>query len=173
MDGIVKLKSAVKIYRSFDIRVEIEAFIAKVFDALTTAEGLNSWWTDDSKADPREGGKVEYVWKIGSKSLTAKAIYRTFILPHYFEVEFLEWIDETGHSGKSRENPYHPPVSNYVQLHEKSPKTTGLSLMTSGMKNQTEFDKLYQETYQGWINSLANLKSVCETGKDLRSQLSK
>lgn len=173
MKEIDKLKSAVKVYRAFDIRLEIEAFIAKIFDTLTTSEGLNSWWTNDSKADPREGGKIEYVWKIGGKSLIAKATYRSFILPHYFEVEFLEWIDETRHSGKLRENPYHPPVSNYVQLQELSPKKTTLSLMTSGMKCDEEFNKLYEETCQGWIDSLANLKSVCETGKDLRSYLNK
>lgn len=173
MDEIDKLKSSVKVYRAFDIRLEIEAFIAKIFDMLTTAEGLNSWWTDNSKTDPREGGKIEYVWKIGGKSLIAIATYRNFILPHYFEVEFLEWIDETGHSGKLKANPYDPPVSNYVQLQEKSPQKTTLSLMTSGMKYDREFDKLYEETYQGWVDSLANLKSVCETGKDLRSHLNK
>lgn len=173
MDEISKFKSAVKIYRAFDIRLEIDAFIAKIFDTLTTAEGLNSWWTDDSKVDPRDGGKIEYIWKIGGRSLIAKAIYRSFVLPHSFEVEFLEWIDETGHSGKSQENPYDPPVSNYVQLQEKSPKKTALSIMTSGMKYDKEFDKMYEETYQDWIDSLANLKSVCETGKDLRSHLNK
>ncbi len=173
MNEIKRLKSAVKIYRAFDIRLEINAFIAKVFDTLTTSEGLNSWWTDDSNADPREGGKIEYVWTFGDRSLIGKAIYRSFELPHSFEVEFLEWIDETGHFGKLKENPYDPPISHCIQLEEKSSKKTTLFLLTSGMKYDKAFDKLYEETYQGWINSLANLKSVCESGKDLRHELKK
>lgn len=173
MIEVERLKSAVNIYRAFDIRVEINAFIAKVFDALTTAEGLNSWWTDESKSDPREGGQIEYIWRFGDKSVIARAVYRSFNLPHAFEVEFLEWIDEAGRWNDFKTNPYEPPVTHCYQLQEETPTKTRLFLMTSGIKCGEEFDTAYQGTYEGWINSLANLKSVCETGRDLRSELMK
>lgn len=171
MDKIKNLRSAVKIYRAFDIRIEINSFIAKVFDALTTAKGLNSWWTDNSKVDPREGGRIEYIWHFGEKSLTAKAIYRNFELPHSFKVEYLEWIDEVEFFGKVKENPFHPPTSQCYELHAESNNKTKLFILTSGMKYGKEFDHLFEGTYKGWINSLANLKSVCETGIDLRQEL--
>lgn len=37
----------------------IEAAPAAVFNALTTSEGLRGWWTADSQAEPRAGGKTE------------------------------------------------------------------------------------------------------------------
>lgn len=171
MDKIKDLKSAVKIYRAFDIRLEINAFIAKVFDALTTTEGLNSWWTDDSKVDPREGGKIEYIWYFGDKSLIGKAIYRNFELPHSFKVEYLEWIDDVEYFGKTKENPFHPPTSQCYELHAIPNDKTKLFILTSGMEYGKKFDGLYKGISQGWVNSLANLKSVCETGKDLRQEL--
>jgi uncharacterized protein YndB with AHSA1/START domain len=36
--------------------IQIEAFPDKVFKALTTEEGLKSWWTADTEAKPRVGG---------------------------------------------------------------------------------------------------------------------
>lgn len=165
---IKTLKSAIKIYRAFDIRLEIDAVIAKVFDALTTADGLNSWWTDDSKVDPRKEGKIEYVWHFGKKSIAIKAIYRHFDLPHGFKVEYLEWIDEVG---RFQEDLYAPPISQCFELHAKYNNKTNLSIVTSGLKHEKKFDKLYDDSYQSWVNSLANLKSVCETGKDLRKRI--
>ena len=170
MKDIQKLKSAVKIYRAFDIRIEINAFIAKVFDTLTTSEGLNSWWTHESKADPREGGELNYVWHFGRKSVIGKARYRNFDLPHSFKVDYLEWIDHSGHFRNLTENPHDMPISQCYELHEISKNKTGVCIMTSGMKCNKIFDALYEGTYDGWINSLVNLKSVCETGKDLRNK---
>ena len=32
----------------------------KVYEAITTAEGLRGWWTDDLEADPRVGSTAEF-----------------------------------------------------------------------------------------------------------------
>jgi uncharacterized protein YndB with AHSA1/START domain len=171
MKDIEKLKSAVRIYRAFDIRINIDAFIARVFDALTSSAGLNSWWTHDSKSDPREGGEIEYIWRFGKKSVVGKARYRSFDLPHSFKVDYLEWIDHSGHFRNLTENPHDLPISQCYELHEISKNKTSVCILTSGMKCNKIFDAIYEGTHDGWINSLANLKSVCETGQDLRNQL--
>lgn len=173
MKDIQELKSAVKIYRAFDIRIEINAFIAKVFDALTTSDGLNSWWTHDSKADPREGGKLKYIWNFGRKSVIGRARYRNFDLPHSFKVDYLEWIDHSGHFRNLTENPHDLPISQCYELHEISKNKTSVCILTSGMSCNKIFDALYEGMYDGWINSLVNLKSVCETGVDLRNEFRK
>jgi uncharacterized protein YndB with AHSA1/START domain len=41
-------------------RVGIEAPADGVQDALTTLEGLASWWTSDVEGDPAEGGKLTF-----------------------------------------------------------------------------------------------------------------
>jgi uncharacterized protein YndB with AHSA1/START domain len=170
MKDIQRLKSAVRIYRAFDIRIEIDAVIAKVFDALTTSDGLNSWWTHDSKADPREGGELKYIWHFGRKSVIGRARYRSFDLPHSFKVDYLEWIDHSGHFRNLTENPHNLPISQCYELHEISKDKTSVCVLTSGMSCNKIFDALYEGMYDGWINSLVNLKSVCETGLDLRSE---
>ena len=37
----------------------------KVYDALTTVEGLAGWWTDDTKGSPDVGGVLEFRFPVG------------------------------------------------------------------------------------------------------------
>jgi uncharacterized protein YndB with AHSA1/START domain len=37
----------------------------KVYDALTTLEGLAGWWTDDTKGSPEVGGVIEFRFPAG------------------------------------------------------------------------------------------------------------
>ncbi len=41
-------------------RVGIAAPQARVYEALTTVEGLSSWWTRDVKGDPHLGGTLQF-----------------------------------------------------------------------------------------------------------------
>jgi uncharacterized protein YndB with AHSA1/START domain len=59
MGNINDLKMAVTVWRSLDVRQEINAPVEKVFEMLTAADGLNSWWTDASESDPSEKGFVK------------------------------------------------------------------------------------------------------------------
>lgn len=40
--------------------IRIESSAEKVFEALSTTKGLRGWWTADSLAEPRPGGKAEF-----------------------------------------------------------------------------------------------------------------
>lgn len=41
----------------------IDAPPEAVYDAVTTSEGMNSWFTTDSEIDPREGGRIMLRWR--------------------------------------------------------------------------------------------------------------
>jgi uncharacterized protein YndB with AHSA1/START domain len=41
----------------------IRASPEKVYDALATAEGLDSWFTSGSVVDAKPGGRIKFVWK--------------------------------------------------------------------------------------------------------------
>ena len=41
----------------------IKAPIEKVYDALTTGEGLDSWFTTGAKVDRKPGGKIYFRWE--------------------------------------------------------------------------------------------------------------
>ena len=46
----------------FEIRhlIKINAAPTKVFEAISTAEGIRHWWTDDVALDPKVGGAAEF-----------------------------------------------------------------------------------------------------------------
>jgi uncharacterized protein YndB with AHSA1/START domain len=41
-------------------RVGINKSADRVFQALTTIEGLRGWWTNETKGDPREGAVIDF-----------------------------------------------------------------------------------------------------------------
>ncbi|MFW9968532.1 MAG: SRPBCC domain-containing protein [Candidatus Thorarchaeota archaeon] len=41
----------------------IRASPERVYDAIATAEGLDSWFTSGSVVDARPGGRIQFVWK--------------------------------------------------------------------------------------------------------------
>jgi uncharacterized protein YndB with AHSA1/START domain len=41
-------------------QIQINAVPAKVYDAIATETGLRGWWTADSHADTKVGGKAEF-----------------------------------------------------------------------------------------------------------------
>lgn len=41
----------------------IRADIDRVYDALTTVEGLDAWFTDGAEVDARPGGRIHFRWK--------------------------------------------------------------------------------------------------------------
>lgn len=169
MDKLERFREQVSITRSFNIRLHIDTLPENVFHMLTTADGLNAWWTDASAAAAREGGKVEYVWHVGNESVIGTGIYRKFRSPEYFEVEYLDWKNPLRQEeGFNFKDAYPGPVIHQYELRETEPGTTSLFIRTAGIYFGEKFDDLFEATRSGWLDSLANLKSVCETGKDLR-----
>ena len=47
-------------------KIEIKASRARIYDALTTAEGLSSWWTRGTKAEPTVGAVAEFPFRDGT-----------------------------------------------------------------------------------------------------------
>lgn len=43
-------------------RIGIEAPPARVYEALTTLDGLGGWWTREVSGDPQEGGEVTFLF---------------------------------------------------------------------------------------------------------------
>ena len=46
--------------------ITIQAPPERVFEALTTQKGLQSWWTDDTSAEPRLGSVAEFRFNRGA-----------------------------------------------------------------------------------------------------------
>jgi len=55
----------------FDIihRIGIKSPAARVYEALTSLEGLSRWWTDEVLGDGRSGGKIEFRFRLKTGEL--------------------------------------------------------------------------------------------------------
>jgi uncharacterized protein YndB with AHSA1/START domain len=82
----------------FDIRhrIGIDAPQEDVHHALTTTEGLASWWTTDTEGDPSEGGKVVFSFGGPDRSATFAVTEVTGDRIAWRAVEGPEeWVDTT------------------------------------------------------------------------------
>lgn len=173
MPDISKLRSSVIISRSFDVWVQIVVPIEMVFDALTTAAGLRSWWCSDAESDPRPGGAVKYVWQTGDEVIVGEGVYRKFVRPKEFEVQWLGLMGQPLKSDGNNIRGARWPTIERFELTANSPSNTRLHVHDPGINSDAKYDELHRNTMRGWVNSLANLKSVCETGRDVRMELDK
>jgi uncharacterized protein YndB with AHSA1/START domain len=129
----------------------IPAAPAQVYYALTNASALREWLCDLATVDPRPGGRLYLYWNSGyysSGEYTAVEAGKS--------VAFI-WCGR-GDPGRSQ-------VSFSVEPQESG---TRLTLEQSLPDDGGEWEKVVFEVDKGWRDSLENLASVLETGKDLR-----
>ncbi|MGZ4728324.1 MAG: SRPBCC family protein, partial [Acidimicrobiales bacterium] len=58
-------------------RIGIAAPRARVYDALTTLDGLAGWWTRDVSGDPDAGGKVTFLFGGPDRSVVVEVTEAT------------------------------------------------------------------------------------------------
>lgn len=129
----------------------IPASPAQVYYAFTNATALREWLCDLATVDPRPGGRVYLYWNSG----------------YYSSGEYTAL--ETGKSialiWNGRGDPGRSQVSVTAELQESG---TRLTLLHCLPDETGEWENVVTEVNKGWVDSLENLASVLETGKDLR-----
>lgn len=86
--------------RSPDINhfIQISAPISQVYDALTTVDGLTSWWTEEITGDEEVGGKLEFLFKSSFESLKGRVVMEVIALKPPQKIQWnclegpIEWI---------------------------------------------------------------------------------
>jgi len=69
--------------------VHIAASPRAVWTAVTTGEGLASWWVDEARVDPRPGGRVVVSWTDESgAAVEAWGMFHTFRPTSQAEISF-------------------------------------------------------------------------------------
>ncbi len=133
----------------------IKAPPSKVFNHLTSPAKLKRWFLGGAKLVPRKGGNYQFTWQggynhTGKVTDYAKDAKLGLTWPQFWE-------------GK--------PVGNTRVTFRLKPKENGtiLQLTHTGYKKAGDpWVQLYAMTYSGWAYYCMNLKSVVETGRDLR-----
>lgn len=153
---------SVVLSRSFDAWVDIGAPRDEVFEALTSGESLQRWWTDDAQVESEPGGRVRYVWDRGGGSLVAEAEITEFRRPERFAVRWRRVngraVEEDGDNVRGARW----PVEQVWELAAPSPGRTRLHLHDTGVSIDPDYDEVYASTRRGWVESLSRLKSWCE-----------
>ncbi len=127
-------------------RLLIEAPAEKVYEALTTQEGLSGWWTPDTKAKPevnsisRFAFGPDYFKEMKITELTPFSSVKWLCLKGYED-----WVGTT--------------LSFELQPHDKG---TSLLLQHEGWKAYTP--EVASCSYD-WALFLRSLKFLCETGQ--------
>jgi len=129
----------------------VHAPVDEVFSAFTNATALCEWLCNIAQADAHEGGRL-YVWWNSGYFASGE-----FIRLKPFKKIVFSW------HGRGE------PAATRVRV-SLAPKDGGtkVSLEQSGMSDDKTWRPVIQASRRGWQVGLENLKSVLETGLDLR-----
>jgi uncharacterized protein YndB with AHSA1/START domain len=119
---------------------------AKVWAALTTAEGLSAWFGQEASMDLRPGGSARMKWDSGH---TAE-----------MRVERVEEPTVFGFTWHIFGLPYDDPRRTYVEFTlEPAGAGTRLTVVESGFAQLTDdaFRKAYDGNAKGWASELGEL----------------
>jgi uncharacterized protein YndB with AHSA1/START domain len=119
---------------------------AKVWAAITTAEGLGTWFGDEATIDLRPGGSAQIKWKEGP---TAS-----------IRVERVEEPVAFGFTWQISGLPEDDPRRTYVEFTlEPAGPGTRLTVVESGFAQlpQETYRKVYEGNTEGWRSELGEL----------------
>jgi len=126
--------------------VEIAHPPAKVWAALTTAEGLGAWFGNKASIDLRPGGAAEMTWDHGHKA--------------EMRVERVEEPNVFGYTWHIYGLPDEDPRRTYVEFTlEPVGAGTRLTVVESGFGQLDDdaYEKAYGGNTQGWASELGEL----------------
>jgi uncharacterized protein YndB with AHSA1/START domain len=131
-----------KIFHNFGIK----ASMPKVYEALTTLEGLKNWWTRDTTGDPKSGGTLRFGFgpemfnkmKVNGTEKDKAVTWKCTEGP-------AEWIDTT--------------ISFTLFVDQNN--NTGVKFVHDKWKEMNDF---YGVCNYHWALYMKSLKMFCETG---------
>jgi uncharacterized protein YndB with AHSA1/START domain len=140
--------------RKVDHQYFVKAPAARVFEAITDPEWLTKWLVDQAEISPRKGGRYSLSWKDGPTH-TGTVLE---LEPGRSLTLSWEWEGVDVHGTEFRLS--------------VEPKDDGalLSVQHTGFPPSEKWVDLYGGAEWGWTYFAMNLKSVLETGHDLRSK---
>jgi uncharacterized protein YndB with AHSA1/START domain len=126
--------------------VELAHPPAKVWAALTTAEGLGSWFGDEATIDLRPGGPARLTWSAGaSASMRVERVEEPTVFGFTWHIHGL---------------PEEDPRRTYVEFTlEPVAAGTRLTVVESGFAQLPDdaHDKAFGGNTQGWASELGDL----------------
>lgn len=124
----------------------INAPVQKVYDAITTQEGLSKWWTKETIAKPEKGFLNEFIFgEDGHEKMRVTQLDKNKAVHWTCEEGNKEWVD----------------TKFSFDLAEKDGKT----ILQFAHKDWREATDFYASCNYHWGYFMHSLKKFCETGK--------
>ena len=139
--------------RAIELEIELDVDSSLVWEALTQAERLASWFPLEARADTGAGGKVFVSWGDDCAWETTIDVWEPG--------KHLRWVDDPW--TKSDGTVVQIAVDYYLE--SKHGKTV-VRLVNSGFGTDADWDDMYDGTRNGWIYFLRNLKHYLEHHAD-------
>lgn len=129
----------------------VHAPLPEIYDAFTSATAFTEWLCDVAQADAHVGGRLYLYWQAG----------------YYASGEFVELEPERSvvFSWHGRGEPGLTRVKVSLEPQEQGVR---VALSHSGLGSGKAWKAAHKQIKKGWARGLENLKSVLESGMDLR-----
>lgn len=131
-------------------KVLIRADREKVFDAITTAEGLDSWFTKGAFVDRKAGGKIIFRWKDWGPDKVTTEVKCPILEVKVPEKFVFQWWEDH--------------YTTVEILFEEVEDGTLVSLKEYGYEDSKEGHRRLLECAVGWGEALTLLKFYVERG---------
>ena len=133
--------------RKIELEIESAADAAGVWEALSTAEGIASWFAPITSVEPGLGGKISASWGPGMEGVSR-----------------IEAWEPGKHLRKVHDPPSGGPPSVVDSYIEGRGGATVLRLVQSGFEATASFDDEYNSTRNAWPVFLQMMKHSVERG---------
>ncbi|MFD2888502.1 SRPBCC family protein [Chitinophaga cymbidii] len=140
----------------------------RIYQAITTREGLAGWWTPDAEAKPQPGSIARFPFGSGYFKEMKVIELKPFELVKWDCIAGAdEWIGTTLSFTLESGDPvtllaFHPEMGDQMRQLKNSDKATLLTLKHDNWKDYTP---MFAECSYTWARFLRSLKLLCETGK--------
>ncbi|MFW5943488.1 MAG: SRPBCC family protein [Chloroflexota bacterium] len=129
--------------------VPIQASPQSVYEAITTEEGLKSWWTDDVSAEPREGSMAVFRFEGGQVAFRMN-------VDKLEPVQAVEW---------SVEAPAPPEWEETRVTWHLQPDNGGNTHLLFGHRDWASTENSFAAINYNWAYYLTSLKEYLEKGQ--------
>lgn len=147
MQSIILQQQKTTIMKSIYHRFLIKAPAQKVYEALTTQEGLSGWWTPETKAKPEVGSISRFAFGDYFKEMRIETLEPSGKIKWTCIKGFEDWIGTT--------------ITFELQPNEKG------TVLFFHHDNWKEYTPEFASCSYDWAMFLRSMRLLCETGKGL------
>jgi len=159
---------SVRITKTLEATIDVHVSLEKAFAAFTTPDGLSSWWTNEAALD-LDSRTVKMTWQMEQGQIIGESLITKWEAPHTFEIQWAKVMNEPVELEGVNVRGALGPIRQSFHFEALASRITRVHVIDRGFSSQPDHAYMIDGCRKSWLKELANLKSVLETGIDLRT----